>query len=90
MIYPILNMKIKEKSERLAKLDNIKDIDTLKSWYKEELFRKDRIIDNLRKENELIYRTALKQSQRLKEFQDSLDKFRQEKSRPGKDSKKED
>jgi len=41
----------------------------LRNWYKEAIDRKDRIIEELRKENLLLVRSSLKTSERLAEMQ---------------------
>ena len=40
------------------------DISRLKNFYEEELKRKDKIIDNLLQERDILIRTALKQAER--------------------------
>ncbi len=55
----------------MANEKNIKDNDLgpdefrrLKKFYEEEIARKDRIIDNLRLERDILIRTALKQAEK--------------------------
>ncbi len=45
----------------------------LKKWYKEELKRKDELIDKLKKENELIFKSALKQSENIAKITEKLE-----------------
>jgi hypothetical protein len=46
----------------------------LSKWYEEQLAEKDRIIDRLKKENDLLLATALKQGMRIKEIFDKAEK----------------
>ena len=48
------------------------NLDEMKKFFYEELEKKDQIIENLKKEKELLMNTALKQSQRVRELQDEL------------------
>ena len=41
----------------------------LKKWYSEEIERRDKIIDELQKENTLLLKSSLKTSKRLSEIQ---------------------
>jgi hypothetical protein len=41
----------------------------LKKWYAEELRAKDRMIDELRKENQALIQTALRQAHRTRKWQ---------------------
>ncbi len=45
----------------------------LKKWYKEELKRRDELIDKLKKENELIFKSALKQSEKIAKITEKLE-----------------
>lgn len=49
-------------------------ISKLKKWYAEELKRKDELIDKLKKENELIFKSALKQSEKIVKLTEKLEK----------------
>ena len=50
------------------------EIEKLKKWYKEELKRKDKIIDELREQNTLLMRASLKGSKKLAEITEKLKK----------------
>ena len=54
--------KSKPKKEKLSK------------WYEEQLAEKDKIIDGLKKENELLLATALRQGLRTKEIFEKAEK----------------
>ncbi len=51
------------------------ELEKLKKYYAEELKRKDRIIEELREQNSLIMKSALKQSEKLIYLSDKLKKF---------------
>ncbi len=54
------------------------NLDEMKKFFYEELEKKDQIIENLKKEKELLMNTALKQSRRVRELQDELAFLRKE------------
>ena len=45
----------------------------LKKWYNQELERRDELIDKLKKENELIFKSALKQSEKIVKLTEKLE-----------------
>ena len=45
----------------------------LKKWYNQELKRRDELIDKLKKENELIFKSALKQSEKIVKLTEKLE-----------------
>ena len=51
----------------------------LKKYYSEELRRKDKIIDELKNQNELLIKTALKQSRKYMDISEYIKKMRQNK-----------
>jgi hypothetical protein len=48
---------------------NSEDYEKLKTWYEEEIKRRDKIIDQLRKENFLIMDAAIKNREKDVKFQ---------------------
>ena len=48
--------------------------DKLKKWYSEELKRKDKVIEELREQNEILIKSALKSSKRIDELTQKLKK----------------
>ena len=52
-----------------------KDLAQLESWYKEELTRRDELIDQLKQENRALIATALHQSKRLAEISAKMHKL---------------
>lgn len=45
-----------------------KDIEKLKRWYKEQLSEKDKMIEQLKKENSMLLAIALKQGSKTREI----------------------
>ncbi|MBW2981723.1 hypothetical protein KY343_02475 [Candidatus Woesearchaeota archaeon] len=52
-----------------------KELGKLKKFYEEELKRKDKIIDELRKSNSLILKSALKESEKLTHLTEKFKKL---------------
>jgi len=50
-------------------------IKKLEEWYAEQLKSKDKIIEELRKENSVLMKTALRQAERTKEWQEMVQRF---------------
>ena len=46
----------------------------LKEWYAEEIGKRDRIIDELREQNMLLVKSALRQSERTVQYQEMAKK----------------
>ena len=63
-------------------MEDIEDIDTLKKYYAEELKRKDKIIEELREQNSLIMKSALKESEKLTNLTDKFKKLVGKKKQP--------
>jgi len=58
-----------------------KNAEELEKAYAAQLKRRDSEIDELRKHNEILARTAMKQSEKLIEMQELLSKIQKEKSK---------
>jgi len=54
---------ITNKEEKSIKSDHNNEINKLKGWFNEEIKRRDKIIDELRKENTILLKTAIKKSE---------------------------
>ncbi len=52
-----------------------KELEKLKKYYAEELKRKDKLIEELKEQNTLIMKSALKQSEKLTHLSEKLKKF---------------
>lgn len=50
------------------------ELERLNKFYNDELKRKDKMIDELRKDNEIILRTAMKQSEKINNLTEKLKK----------------
>ena len=50
------------------------EIKKLKEYYELELKRRDQQIEELKKNNEILFKSALKSSQRAEEFREKLEK----------------
>lgn len=53
----------------------VSDHESVKKTLYDEILRKDKIIDKLKKENELLLKTALKRSNELEEIREKTTKF---------------
>jgi polyhydroxyalkanoate synthesis regulator phasin len=49
----------------------------LEDWYKRELFKRDRIIDELREKNTLLMKTSMKRSEEIEELKKRVNKLEQ-------------
>lgn len=56
-----------------------KEIDRLRNTFEEELQRKDKIIEELKKENIALIRTSLKQSEKAEELRKIVEKLEKKK-----------
>jgi len=54
-------------------MSKTEEINRLKKSYAEELKRKDKIIEELREQNTIIMKSALKQSEKIEEITNRLD-----------------
>lgn len=59
----------------MAKSVSNEEYNKLKEWYSEQVKAKDKIIGELEKEKEILISTAIKQSQKTKEWQEIADKL---------------
>lgn len=61
---------MKEKKEK----QESHDYEKLKKWYEEELKRRDKIIDDLAEQNNILMKASLKSSDRIADLTEKLEK----------------